>query len=271
MSLRYDQTAAPTKIERFESLEALTRAAIASPDWNAKRGGDMGNSWAGGSYDDAATFALKGWPEGVKEARERSERIVNRVVQSQSALALVTDNAYDMAGACYDVGGYLSGTPECWIRPQETVARRSISISVNIEASGGISAGTMRQRGIAVASLVMALQSVGFPVTVDVSQVCRMEHGTGAVEALVTRVSDANGSVLDLDRLVFAIAHPTMFRRILRSVTGHKKWDPGMPVADSHPGEYDLKFGGTHLHQSERWTDGGERWILEEFERQTSL
>src|SRR5690606_32507271 len=138
---------------------------------------------------------------------EKSRRIVDRAVSSRSAMALVQDFQPDVVGAAYDVGGYRSGVPECWVRPETVPVRRAISVCVNVTASGGIEASTLRKRGIAVASLVLALQSAGHPVTVDVAVCIDSYNGRGKFMDLC-RVCDAMGSQVDIDRMVFAMAHP---------------------------------------------------------------
>lgn len=254
---------------RFPSLSACLSHAMKSPFWGNN---SSGRSWQGGTFEEAHRWATQGWPEGAREATAKSRRVVERALQSTSAMALTHVLEYDVAGGAYDVGALCSGVPECWIRPEPQHVRRAISLCVNITASGGVTAETLKARGIAVASLVLSLQAVGHPVTVDVCQVITAYDGITRTTA--TRVIDAStGSQLDVDRLVYAIAHPTMFRCIYRAALetnqhGHGEWS-GNPESNSFPGDYDLKLGGVHLYEVERWRDGGEAWVLAEFEKQT--
>lgn len=267
MSYQYDAPIAKTI--RYDSLTALVDAARKMPYWNRADWAD--DAWAGGSFKQAEEYTARGWADGAREASDKVNRIADRLLQSQTALALSDDLTFDVTGGVYDIGGYLSGEPECWIRKEPQIAKRGVSVCVNITASCGVAADVMRRRGIAVAALVLALQAKGYPVTVDVCQVLGMKNGQGTVATVFRVIDAATGSQLDLDRLVFAIAHPVIFRRVMRTITVPKDWDPSGVRSDSFPGEYDLKLGGVHLEQAHRWMDGGEAWIVSEFERQTSL
>lgn len=263
----YDRCAAEADTLRFATLSECVERAMKSPTWgDSESTGFMGGTWA-----ETKQYSTLGWPDGVREATEKANRVVDRAVQSTAALVLNMELSYDVAGAAYDVGGYLSGVPECWMRPQLVIERKAISIITNIVASASVPASALRTRGIAVASLVLALQAQGYPVTLDVCENMSMSYRSGKTVAHVVRVLDAStGSQMDLDRVVYAIAHPTMFRGVFRAVMGDNDWGPCCPESEGYPpGEYDLKFGGAHLNEAMRWTDGGEAWVLETFEKQT--
>ena len=141
------------RLQRFDSLTEAYEAAKDGTHYRNQWGSD---DWYGGSVEETTHAILRGWTAGVSEATEKSRRIVDRAVSSRSAMALVQDFQPDVVGAAYDVGGYCSGVPECWVRPETVPVRRAISVCVNVTASGGIEASTLRKRGIAVASLVLA-------------------------------------------------------------------------------------------------------------------
>lgn len=274
--MTYDRVASPEDTERFTSLTAAIDAAKTRPSWGDDVGLEGGaRAWCRWSSADAAKLATQGWSEGAKRASEVSTRIVDRMVQSVSGNALVETLAYDVAGGCYDIGGYLSGSPECWIRSEPQIAKRAVSICLNLAVSAGVPTSAMEIRGLAVAALVLALQAKGYPVTVDVCQTLALNYRSGRTVCSVIRVIDAStGSQLDIDRLVYAIAHPTVFRRIGRALVNNAQdsWDGSCPESEGFPpGEYDLKFGGAHLTESQRWTDGGEAWIMSEYQKQTLL
>lgn len=275
----------PPERQHFDSFSAFVEAAVASPVWATCRPGhrldrpeSAYSEFCGGSWEDAKEWALYGWPEGAREASEQSARIVDRAINATS-LSESLGIGSDVVGACYDVGAYSAGVPECWIKPEMQLVKRAIHIGVNIGASGGIPASTLRRRGIALASLVLALTAKGYPVTVTVGTV--HDYGASSLwggrnsakEYVSVRVIDAStGSQLDIDRLVFAMAHPTMLRRFDRALSGGNRWNSSSACTDDHPtdDEYDLFIGGTHLTQAERWQDGGEQWVLDEYNRQTS-
>lgn len=237
---------------------------------------DINNKWAGSSLDTAFKLATYGWPEGAKQASEKALAIVERLA-SYTNIAVMPEVVYDVSGGSFDVGSYLAGDPECFTRIAFQESKRAIRIVSNIIASGGVPASALMQRGIAVAALALALQTVGHPLTIDITQGSDAARGEDAL----VRVADAStGSQLDVDRIVFALAHPAMLRRLFRSYTDQRlnvkrhssKWDNSYVDSDSKPdtGEpIDLFIGGVHLREAERWTDGGESWVIKQFLEQT--
>lgn len=231
------------------------------------------STWRGGFNLAQAKHAARfGWPEGTRKASALVDRIATRVLD-RSHIALSETIGYDVIGAAYDAGAVALGIPEAWgvMQPQES--KRAVRIVVNIMASSGVDAGDLLTRGIAVTALVLALQAKGYPVTVDVFHAVREDKGGSEI----IRLADAaSGSQLDVDRMTYALAHPSMLRSLCRTGTARStgsiaKWDAGRVWSNVRPpGDIDLFIGGAHLHEVEHWRDGGEDWVLQEYERQTA-
>ena len=130
----------------------------------------------GGSWEDVYRYAEKGWAEGAVEASRVATSIANRTIQG-TATALVPEVVYDVVGAAYDPGAYMSGVPECWMGFEPREERRAVRIAVNIAVSEGVKLDTFRRRGYALAALAMALNAQGHPVSVDVLQCLKHEYG----------------------------------------------------------------------------------------------
>lgn len=276
-------------MKRFDSLTHLVDHVMALPDagthWTPFEIGNIPDTPR--SWDDLVRLATRGWAHGAKCASGMSSRIADRLIQSTSGTVTDSVMTFDVTGASYDVGDYLAGIPECWqsFAPQE--GKRAVRIVVDCDASGGIAAETLMKRGIAVTAIVVALQARGYPVTVDVSELSGKTSGKTATrhthEDFLCRIHDAaTGSILDVDRLAFALAHPCMLRALVRSAlnggrgeNGVCSWGSDCPIKETQPaherlgGPYDLFVGGQHLFEVQRWQDGGEAWILAEYERQT--
>ena len=237
----------------------------------------------GGTVADGLRFAREGWPEGTRQAMEMVEKIANRAVCSRSSSSVEPVIGYDVTGAAYDAAAYISGVPECWSTLQPSESKKAIRVLASISASGAVKVSTLRTRGIAIAALVLSLQSRGYVVTLDVADVAKAQEGeTGKAYGTFVRVIDGSvGSPLDIDRIVFALAHPTMFRGLMSAMMdgfigchsgttwGSSQPYQGDPDADDVFGKYDLYIGGAHLDDAAGWTDGGEGWVLSEFHRQT--
>lgn len=252
---------------KYNSLHDLVQHVESLPTVHAEP--DQ-NHWAGGSQEDAARLATYGWPEGAALASEKAVRIANRIVEATGASTYQTIE-YDVIGAAYDAGAVALGMPETWGVMAPQTAKRAVSIMLNIAVSGGVPAEVITARGLAVAALVLALQARGYPVSVEVVQ-------GNEIEGSVMLIDASTGSQLDLDRLVYGLAHPTMFRRLFRADTNGvrcdgfcretNRWDRS-PVTEMPSHNADLYLGCAHLDQVRRWQDGGEAWILEEYLRQT--
>jgi hypothetical protein len=257
----------------YPSLTSAVEAAVSGPDWcnslYANREGFMG----GVTHDGARQLALFGWTDGARQASERAARVVDRVMRATTDVALDAFE-WDVTGACFDVGTYLTGEPECWLRPSEATTKRGIHICVNSAASGGVPAQTLMARGITIASLALALQTRGYPLTIDVVECSN--HFRDGYQSLVVRIVEANGAPLDVDRLVYSLAHPSMLRGIIANAYGKRQdqWGVGQPDSNGRPDnapEYDLYVGGVHLYDTARWTDEqqAEAWVVAQYLEQT--
>lgn len=234
-----------------------------------------GNLWSGQSFTTEETFRLAtyGWPEATRRATELTRKIADRVVtlSGENEEPVI---GFDVTGGAYDAGARIVGVPECWGTVAPVRARRGVRIVANIDASGGVSNDVLIQRGAAVGALVLVMQARGHAVTVDV--LC--PDGSYSKRGCFVRVADGgSGSIVDIDKIVFALAHPGMLRVFFRGWTnGHigeerGPWDRTGALTDEFPkGDIDLVLGGTDLRQFSRYKDGGEQWILDEYVRQTA-
>lgn len=257
----------PSMVAFVEHLQKLPR-----------RGNDsfnIGSFWSGQSFTVEETFryATHGWPEATQRASELARRLTDRVVSlsSENEEPVI---GFDVTGGAFDAGARIMGVPECWGTVAPVRARRGVRIVANIDASGGVSNDVLIERGAAVGALVMVLQARGHAVTVDV--LC--PDGSYSKRGCFVRVADGgSGSIVDIDKIVFALAHPGMLRVFFRGWTNgfiggaHGRWDSTGPLTNEFPeGDIDLVLGGTHLYEFERYKGGAEQWILDEYVRQTT-
>mgnify|MGYP001565594569 FL=1 len=253
----------------------LTEAANVARDCG-KRDTEC-DSWAGGSFDKAYDLATKGWPEGATMASKIVGKIVDRAVASASMPVMTTEVAWDVQGAAYDTGAYLAGVPECWGTFAPVEAKRGVRLVCNMSVSAGVPKEAITSRGLAMTALAMLLQSHGYPVTIDVCAFWNYRSRSDLEGRVmhVVRLADAeSGSILDFDRITYALAHPTMVRRLGFTLayadgcpTGSNM---GAPVDVPPSGAVDLFIGGAYLRDVERWQDGGESWVLAEYLKQTT-
>lgn len=250
----------------FDTLTELVDFAMAHKHCDEMHGYDN-PEWTGGTIKQAHHLATHGWPEGTQKAMATAERLTNRIMEAHR-IHLETEMTADVFGAAFDVGAITSGVPEAWVRPSITEVKRAISIAYSIDASGSISAEILANRGAAVMALVSILQVSGHPVSVTAFETDKAKN-----HCLTLTVLDANsGSVPDYDRIAFVLMHASMLRRfdqitvnaiIQPDFWGHQA--PGDAIVS--PEQYDIVLGAASFYDAKRWQNGGEDWILAEYER----
>jgi hypothetical protein len=273
------------RIDRFSSLTELVERVRSFPVVEDGRS-QARCIWMGGEDNPAHTgdginLALYGWTKGVERARDIAERVAARTLHG-AASAASQEIQYDVVGMAYDCGSVLAGVPEAWLTFAPCEVKTAVRIVSNVTASAGVPGDAMMRRGVAVAALALALQAQGYPVTIDVMQDI-YSRNIGRFQTIVRIADAASGSPLDVDRLVFALAHPIMFRGLMRAfiderqdTTTSPKWNGSVNSNERPCGEdsshdpVTLFLGGQHLDECERWNDNqAEQWVLTQFLMQT--
>jgi hypothetical protein len=168
--------------------------------------------WTGGAptLAEALPLARVGWPEGMALVRSVSLPILSALTDHAPA---VGDWQFDVTGADYDVGEYLSGAPECWLAREPSTERPCVTLSVHTGSGANVPTVAIQHRGAAIVALTLALQGAGYAVKVygiDGGTVADRPHDIWTR----TTLSDDNGGPLDADRLLFALAHPAATRTL---------------------------------------------------------
>ena len=168
------------------------------------------------TFDEAFDLAYNGWTAGQNEALKFSHPIIEKMVNYIER----PDIVYDVEGNTLDIGRYCSDDPECWIKFENEIVEvpsqpRLIRIVFNIAASCGISKEIMTAKGAAVAALIELLEFAGNRVEVILLPFCGSEVFTNnPADWFNSVLVKAFDQPLDLARLIFAIAHPSSFRRL---------------------------------------------------------
>lgn len=122
--------------------------------------------WAGGTKEDAFRLANFGWPEQTHKVSLLARKVADRMVE-HSAIAETTKIVFDVCGAAYDPGSYLSGMPECWIAFKQEPDKAAVRIVVDGTVSAGVNQNAKIALGTAVSALILSLNGAGHPTTVD--------------------------------------------------------------------------------------------------------
>lgn len=187
-------------------------------------------------YAHAMRLASDGWPEG------RSQMVAG--VSSAPTSARHATHWLDVAGAYPMVPAAVAGDPACMVAcGEESDPRGIVRLVVGGFYSAGNSKKSITNRGVALCAVIDAVEATGRRVEVVWAVWGKAIRTGGEPYRINVTVKDAS-EPLDLDRLAFALAHPSAFRRLMfRQVERHySKEDHGtsygmpMPVKDDQPG-----------------------------------
>lgn len=208
----------PATVDTFASWQEFLDVAVKGRDpGRMSTTGGYGFSHTD-SWEDALTLAKEGWTEIRPEVDALVEKMDAKIAP---ALQPAFTSYFDVSGGMVDVGRFLDGEPECMVETKLVeIAKpgRVIHILVNGSFNAGTEANAIKERGAAIVALVDTLEKLQHSTEIDVEISCR--------EGLTTiiRVKNAGESV-DIDSLMFAIAHPAALRRIYFAyLEGHKQY-----------------------------------------------
>jgi hypothetical protein len=165
----------------------------------------------GMSWDDALDAYRGGWAEGAKKAYDLAETIKLTPTATRQALKR------SVVGGHPNVGAYLAGSPvNMWqVSRQDAKGRPFVHLYCQINYLARVDASTAFDRGCALVALADALETAG----------CRVKiTGIDNTEALGGRSKGRMycstyglkeyGERLDVDNIIFTLAHPAFYRRI---------------------------------------------------------
>lgn len=170
------------------------------------------------SLPDALKLARNGWPKG----RAQMVDGVRDAFRGRAAAGIGPGITYDVAGAVPCAPAAAAGDPMCMMdfQPEIRAARPIVRLLVPFVYSANVQHQTIINRGIAMLTLIDAIEAAGQRCEIDLIWVAggdgSKDTATNVLRVCVKRPEEP----LDLDRLAFAIAHPSFLRRI-----GFAFWD----------------------------------------------
>jgi len=171
--------------------------------------------WTKCTFAEALQMARHGWPEGTKKAKRLLDKLEVPVLQANHDTTV-----HDVTGAYVDVGTYVTGAPECMVDFQpDTRPVRFAHIVVGGNYNWRVDTEAVMMRGVAIAAAIDALESRGVRCSVDVVTCTTARYLDYKSGALTTRlpVKEAH-EPLNLDKLVFTVAHSGYCRRLIHAV-----------------------------------------------------
>lgn len=167
--------------------------------------------FSGATWNETVTMARHGWPEGAKRAKGLLEHLEMPLHEN-----VHSGTYHDVTGSYVDVGEYVQGVPECMVEfKEDTRPARFARVLVSASYSGGFSTKQMINRGVAIAAAIDALESQGVRCDVEVIMPCGgYPDGLSVITLPVKQATDP----MNLDTLIFAVAHPSYLRRLVFAV-----------------------------------------------------
>ena len=160
----------------------------------------------------AVDMGLAGW----HEIRPQVDSLFARV-ESNINLAMgdMFESRFNVCGDSADIDRYLMGDPECMIDyvdvPQARMGR-VVRLLINGSANSGISPDKIMERGVIVCTLIDVLNRMNVGVEVYLEN-CTGVWTANQFHSLLVKLHTSE-QLLDVDNLMFAIAHPSMLRRV---------------------------------------------------------
>ena len=221
------------------------------------------------SFDEAMKLFREGWSVKAEDLVIKLAK-AEKKAQAQS----VNRRCYDVAGGFVSVPRYIQGKPNCMIRmKKQQVKQRVIDVYKSIVYAGNTSADTIVEESVKAMQLVKRLESMGYRVNLYVV------HGihtlSNTYKTLVSiKLKDASEK-LNVSKLAFPLAHPSMLRRLMfrftevSPFTNSKKfnWNYGYVAADRYMRESLCTEKGSYFLPSFIYCDTAKISSLDDLEQ----
>jgi hypothetical protein len=216
------------------------------------------------TYEDMLNVLHKGWPDGLEQAR----KLLATLEPQLQSLVKEKTFMYDVTGMDFDIALSIQGNPEPWItqvpsdRDDTAHEAGMIRLYYNCFHSHAVSKKQMIAKGVVTFCVVQLLEQMGYRVEITVGQAINCFGRKATVEHHIL-AKDFN-QPLELDRLIFAFAHPDMLRRCLFRLD-ERVGDPQLNTAacnlygtlatSEYKDQFDLYVQGTSSAYHDYMTD----------------
>ncbi|HEY2695410.1 MAG TPA: hypothetical protein VGJ45_08070 [Pseudonocardiaceae bacterium] len=182
---------------------------------------DDRTEFAGADWDEALRLAVDGWQVPLEQADVTVGTLRERAGIGTAVTTL--EPTWDVTGSEVDMALYLAGVPECMIDavPTQTSRRgRVVTFVVPASYESNTEHHAIINRGLALATLCTAIIEAGHGVEIWSEKAVMLGRDDDERERFVALARVISpGEPFDVGRLIFAMAHPAMLRRIWFAVT----------------------------------------------------
>lgn len=207
--------------EVFDSLGEFAKYAIANEapqSANSAERYENGVSWQeSATLAEACDIARNGYGAIRSDVDSILSKVTERLDMKFSE-HYVTE--YATSGSSVDMGRFVTGEPECMLEflPESSATMgRVVKIMVAGTASSDISSAHIIARGVAVVALLETIHKMGVGVELWWESCVTGRGARDKTYSTVVKLHDSNDH-LDIDSVMFSMAHPSMLRRLTFSV-----------------------------------------------------
>ena len=215
----------------LDQFDSLNEALVYAQKNTDRRSSDQerDSKWAGTpDLDSAVKLGVDGWHDIRPDVDAMFSKMEEQI---NMALGDVFETRFDYGGDSVDIDRFMMGDPECMIDYVTTPAGRMgrvVRVLVNGSASANVSPERIMQRGVLATALVDVLAKLGVGVEVWLESATD-DRGKSKHSQLIKLHSSEER--LDIDNLMFAMAHPSMLRRIGFSILERTGWANAKKIA----------------------------------------
>ena len=215
----------------LDQFDSLNEALVYAQKNTDRRSSDQerDSKWAGtADLDSAVKLGVDGWHDIRPDVDAMFSKMEEQI---NMALGDVFETRFDYGGDSVDIDRFMMGDPECMIDYVTTPAGRMgrvVRVLVNGSASASVSAERIMQRGVLATALVDVLAKLG--VGVEVWLESATDDGGKSKHSQLIKLHSSEER-LDIDNLMYAMAHPSMLRRIGFSILERTGWANAKKIA----------------------------------------
>jgi hypothetical protein len=199
----------------FSSLSAMVKYLERLPEHDRNGQGWIrgDEKWSGTDcMGDAIDIARKGWDDGVELAQEIHETLTGQHAKERR-------RKHTVAGGSVNVGRMLAGNPAHMIARPKREGKKVVTFFVEGFMSAGIDADNAVIRAALIGAITDVLEMNGYSCEiVSIATAVTVRRNDPAYQVATTL--KAAGETLNLNDVVFALGHPSYFRRLVFGCVG---------------------------------------------------
>ena len=201
---------------KFDSLREFIDYAEGNPLDNRGSSDNDDSHFTGGtrSLAEALGMARNGWDA----VRPEVDKMLATIKESfGERFAKVNRTKVGIAGGAVHMGRFIAGRPDHMVgfhRMPSTRHGKVVRLLVDYGANANTPASEMRKRGCTLTVLVDALATLGLSVELWTETTVKMGNKS---HTTLVKLHDSR-EPLDINDMMFALAHPSMLRRLTFSV-----------------------------------------------------